>query len=170
MESAQFMENTEQVMPMSTLCHSYIPPDGLFGQIEKVIKKTPEIENPEQYIKIMEKWGSVYRLGVDVPLHDWKSKIQIDIGTNQSLLRRGRKLQIEPSTVDIGYPLKPDKKKSISNLIEKHYGSDWRNDNALTFFKNIFNAYSASSTSTSENGTDARTELLCLEETLDFDI
>ncbi|CAH2004439.1 unnamed protein product [Acanthoscelides obtectus] len=131
----------------------------LFGQIEKVIKKSPEITSPEQYMKVIEKWGSIYKLGVNVPVQDWKSKVQIvmkptsqwhfklqvskriiilktetayavggesfyknDMGTNQSLLRRGRKLDIKPSTVDIGMPLKSDKKKSISNLIAKHYG------------------------------------------------
>ncbi|CAH1985290.1 unnamed protein product [Acanthoscelides obtectus] len=158
-------------------------------------------------MKVIEKWGSIYKLGVDVPVQDWKSKVQIvmkptshwhfklqvpkriiisktetgyavrgesfyknDMGTNQSLLRRERKLDIKPSTVDIGMPLKSDKKKSISNLIAKPYGSNWRNDEALSFFKSAFDELPLPSTSTSRDGNEANTELFCLEETLDFDI
>ncbi|CAH2010264.1 unnamed protein product [Acanthoscelides obtectus] len=57
--------------------YSYIPLDRLFGQIEKVIKKSPEITSPEHYMKIIEKWRSIYKLGVNVPVQDWKSKVQI---------------------------------------------------------------------------------------------
>nr|CAH7751519.1 unnamed protein product [Callosobruchus chinensis] len=43
--------------------HSYIPPDRLFGNIEKTIKRKPEITSSQQYIQVLQKWGSVYRLG-----------------------------------------------------------------------------------------------------------
>lgn len=211
--------------------HSYIPPDRLFGQIEKVIKRKPEITSPEQYVEIIRNWGSVYKLGVDVPVKDWKSKVQVimkppsqwhfklqvskriiisksksgyavrgesfyrnDTGTNQSLLRRGRKLRIEPTLVEIGVPLKPDKQKSISTLLQKHFGINWRNDGALSFFRNAFDENPIASFSntkedseptaststkeadlpqqvlTEENETEANTELFCLEEPVDFAI
>ncbi|CAH1986105.1 unnamed protein product [Acanthoscelides obtectus] len=92
------------------------------------------------------------------------------MGTNQPLLRTGRKLDIKPNTVDVGMPLKSDKKKSISNLIAKHFGSNWRNDEALSFSKSAFDELPLPSTSTSRDGNEANTELFCLEETLDFDI
>lgn len=223
------IEKVEVVFPV--VGHSYIPPDRLFGQIEKVIKRKPEITSPEQYVEIIRNWGSVYKLGVDVPVKDWKSKVQVimkppsqwhfklqvskriiisksksgyavrgesfyrnDTGTNQSLLRRGRKLRIEPTLVEIGVPLKPDKQKSISTLLQKHFGINWRNDGALSFFRNAFDENPIASFSntkedseptaststkeadlpqqvlTEENETEANTELFCLEEPVDFAI
>nr|CAI5828361.1 unnamed protein product [Callosobruchus analis] len=61
------------------VAHSYIPPDKLFGQIEKVIKNKPEIKSPGQYIEIIQKWENVYKLGDDVPVFDWKSKVQLAV-------------------------------------------------------------------------------------------
>nr|CAH7728829.1 unnamed protein product [Callosobruchus chinensis] len=56
--------------------HSYIPPDRRFGNIEKTIKRKPEITSPQQYIQVLQKWGSVYRLGVDTPVFHWKTSVQ----------------------------------------------------------------------------------------------
>ncbi|KAK5640066.1 hypothetical protein RI129_010877 [Pyrocoelia pectoralis] len=68
------IENVDVIFPV--VGHSYIPPDRLFGQIEKLTKRKPEITCPEDYIKIIEKWGKVIKLGVDAPVFDWKTKVQ----------------------------------------------------------------------------------------------
>lgn len=68
------IEKVEVFFPV--VGHSYIPPDRLFGQIERIIKRTPEITNPGQYRDILQKWGTVYKLGVDVPILDWKTEVQ----------------------------------------------------------------------------------------------
>lgn len=198
--------------------HSYIPPDRLFGQIEKVIKRTPEVTSPEQYFKIIEKWAKIYRLGGDVPIRDWKSEVQIamkqpgqwhfklqmskriiisktknsiavrgehvyrnDLGTDQSLLKRGRKLLLmNPKVAKIGLPVTPDKKNSITKLIEKRYGDKWQNDEVLSFFTKVFSENPVTLTSegnsnikiiptgTEEEEVDENTEKICLEENLDF--
>nr|CAH7752419.1 unnamed protein product [Callosobruchus chinensis] len=43
----------------------------------KSYKKKSEITSPEQYIEIIQKWGKVYKLGDDVPVFDWKSRVQL---------------------------------------------------------------------------------------------
>lgn len=53
--------------------HSFLPPDRVFGNIEKEIKKMEEIIDPETYIQILKKYGSVIRL--DNNVMDWKSAL-----------------------------------------------------------------------------------------------
>lgn len=199
--------------------HSYIPPDRLFGQIEKLIKKKPEVTSPEQYVEIIQKWGKVYILGVDAPVFDWKSKVQLvmkppsqwhfkfqmskriiisknntgvvvrgesfyrnNLGSQNSLVKRGRNLLLEPTIVENGITVKPDKKTSITNLIKKHYGEDWQNNKSLSFFKNAFKENSVVSsaaetsrttleqTETEKEDVDVGSEKFCLAESLDFDV
>lgn len=57
------IENVEVIFPV--VGYSYIPPGRLFCEIEKFTKRIPEITSPEEYIKIIEKWGKVIKLGVD---------------------------------------------------------------------------------------------------------
>nr|CAI5836576.1 unnamed protein product [Callosobruchus analis] len=69
------IEEVQIIFPV--VGHSYIPPDRLFGQIEKVTMKKSEITSPEQYIEIIQKWGKVYKLGDDIPVFDWKSNVHV---------------------------------------------------------------------------------------------
>lgn len=54
--------------------HSFLPPDRIFGRIEKVLKKEVTIANPDKYITIFEDHGTTSRLGVDCLVKDWKSE------------------------------------------------------------------------------------------------
>nr|CAD7415046.1 unnamed protein product [Timema poppensis] len=39
--------------------HSFLPPDRVFGRIEKIVKKKDTIVQPEEYVEIFQKFGTV---------------------------------------------------------------------------------------------------------------
>lgn len=56
--------------------HSFMPPDRVFGNIEKCYRKTESITVPSQYYKILNEHGKCYVLGEDWKVYDLKSKTQ----------------------------------------------------------------------------------------------
>lgn len=52
--------------------HSYIPPDRVFGVIERKVQKLESIIHPNEYIKIFSDSGTVIRVGLDFEVEDWK--------------------------------------------------------------------------------------------------
>lgn len=56
--------------------HSFLPPDRIFGNIEREIRPLEVIVQPQEYYDIFEKHGTVLRLGRDFSFHDWKSAVQ----------------------------------------------------------------------------------------------
>jgi len=54
--------------------HSFLPPDRVFGLIEKNLRKKDTILKPEQYEEILAKHGTVHKVGVTVPVYDFKSE------------------------------------------------------------------------------------------------
>lgn len=52
--------------------HSYLPPDRVFGRIEKDIQKEEEILSPADCKIIVEKHEKVLELGIDWKVRDWK--------------------------------------------------------------------------------------------------
>ena len=52
--------------------HSFIPPDRVFGLIEKEVWARNNI-SPEEYFEIYGNYGKVIRLGMDIPIQDCKS-------------------------------------------------------------------------------------------------
>lgn len=73
-ESPKSVERVEIVFPI--VGHSFLPPDRVFGRIEKVIRSVGTIETPSKYTAILKDFGTVKRLGAEVPVHDWKSAVQ----------------------------------------------------------------------------------------------
>lgn len=55
--------------------HSFLPPDRIFGRIEKILKNQPTITDPETYLNIFKDHGTVNILGTDCPVMDWKSSV-----------------------------------------------------------------------------------------------
>lgn len=53
--------------------HSFIPPDRIFGRIERVVKKIDTIISPEEYLDIYSTMGTVLKLGTDFVVQNWKS-------------------------------------------------------------------------------------------------
>lgn len=52
--------------------HSYIPPDRVFGRIEKVVRRREVIVDPDEYIGIFENYGTVVR---PQGFFDWKKSV-----------------------------------------------------------------------------------------------
>lgn len=52
--------------------HSYIPPDRVFGNIERVLRKKDSIITPNKYRDIFNQFGQVKLVGTDVPVFNWK--------------------------------------------------------------------------------------------------
>lgn len=65
--------------------HSYIPPDRVFANIEKKIRRKDTIIRPEEYFQIFEESGNVLQLGVDWFAFDWKSACAENIKTTSYL-------------------------------------------------------------------------------------
>lgn len=54
--------------------HSFIPPDRVFGHIEVECKKKEIILEPQEYLHIFSKYGTVLKVGKDVEIYDWKTE------------------------------------------------------------------------------------------------
>lgn len=169
------VKTVELVFPI--VGHSFLPPDRVFAQIEKKVKKCPTIIDPETYINIIKDYSTVLKMGEDYSVFDWKAEVQKvvkapaswhfqfqpskrliflknsnglvlvkgepfyknDIAEAKSLCKKGKRIsQINLQPLIVGRSLKPDKIKSISNLLAKHYEKDWAADEHLYFFKNAF--------------------------------
>jgi hypothetical protein len=55
--------------------HSFIPPDRVFAQIEKDVKKHSTLLTDQDYIEIFNKHATVIRLGDNCPVLDWKNAV-----------------------------------------------------------------------------------------------
>lgn len=56
--------------------HSFIPPDRVFGNLERQFKTHSVIENPEKYVPIIKDFITVVHLGKDSEIRDWKQASQ----------------------------------------------------------------------------------------------
>lgn len=67
----QTVKTVELIFPVPG--HSFMPPDRVFGHIEKVIKNKEVIVQPSEYLDIYTEYGKVIKLGYDCPVKDWKT-------------------------------------------------------------------------------------------------
>nr|CAH7714163.1 unnamed protein product [Callosobruchus chinensis] len=116
--------------------HSFLPPDRVFGQIEKKLKKMDTLTDVNDYYKIFENFGTVKKLGIQWKALDWRKAIADVIKPTSALhfrinsckriiLTRGKKGTVlvrgEPNYFgDINNPLGITKRgKHISNIMSK---------------------------------------------------
>lgn len=66
----EYIKGLEIVFPV--VGHSFLPPDRVFAKIEKEIKRLEVITSPDGYYEIFNNHGTVYYLGLDVKVYDWK--------------------------------------------------------------------------------------------------
>lgn len=52
--------------------HSYMPPDRVFGRIEKEIQNYDTIIKPEKYIEIFQEYGTTISMAESCNIFDWK--------------------------------------------------------------------------------------------------
>lgn len=169
------IEEVQVIFPV--VGHSYIPPDRVFGNIEKTVRRTSEILHPDDYINIIKEGAKIQKMGQDYKVFDWKTESQqilkptsqwhfkfkptkrfvftknasglvllrgepvyrCDLGEAKSIYRKGKNASMmELQELPVGKPLKEDKIKSISELLKSHFGDQWRSDDRLEYFKNLF--------------------------------
>lgn len=53
--------------------HSFLPPDRVFGKLEREFKKKSVIESPQEYINVIKEYATVIYLGQGFPVENWKS-------------------------------------------------------------------------------------------------
>lgn len=70
-EAPNNVEKVEMWYPI--VGHSFIPPDRVFGKLERDFKRMTVIEGPEEYVKVINDYATVLRLGETCPVNDWKS-------------------------------------------------------------------------------------------------
>lgn len=73
-EAPQNVKKVELVFPV--VGHSYIPPDRVFAQIEKEVRKHEVISGPQQYLDIISQFSTVNKLDTDIEVLDWKTASQ----------------------------------------------------------------------------------------------
>ncbi|XP_046684389.1 uncharacterized protein LOC124370144 [Homalodisca vitripennis] len=64
---------TKVVLLFPVVGHSFIPPDRVFGVLERKFQDLSVINNPNEYTEIIEKHCTVVKLGTDCPVSDWKT-------------------------------------------------------------------------------------------------
>lgn len=67
----RYIKSIEYYFPVHG--HSYLPPDRVFGRIEKELRKMPIIKSPAEYHAVYERHGKVYVYGDDWEVYDFKS-------------------------------------------------------------------------------------------------
>lgn len=53
--------------------HSFMPPDRVFGLVEKTLRKKSEIINPEEYDEVIGTWSTIRKID-DWSIQDWKTE------------------------------------------------------------------------------------------------
>lgn len=59
--------------------HSFLPPDRVFGRIEKVVKRKDTIISPGEYREIFSEFSTVKILGNDFKVFDWQKAVKSTI-------------------------------------------------------------------------------------------
>lgn len=72
--------------------HSYLPPDRVFGRVEKDIKKKEYITAPSEYYNIFQKHGTLKILGKDWQVKDYKNLSKQVLRTNTNVPMRNSKI------------------------------------------------------------------------------
>lgn len=59
--------------------HSYMPPDRIFGVIEKKLRKMDTIIAPEEYHSVFKEQATLFLLGKDWTVHNWKAEAEKNV-------------------------------------------------------------------------------------------
>ncbi|KAG8244508.1 hypothetical protein J6590_022442 [Homalodisca vitripennis] len=106
--------------------HSFLPPDRVFGLIEKDLKKKDTILQPKEYEEVLGKHGTIHHVGVTILVKDWKSeseKGEVFYRTEGCAAKSVTKpnfdmSHINPKTINKGVGLKSAKVKDVARLLE----------------------------------------------------
>lgn len=107
----------EVIVMYPVVGHSFLPPDRVFGRIEKVIRKRETIITPSEYLDIFSDFATVKRLGSEVPVKDWKTAVQ-------SVIKRPASWHFRFSQAKRFILKKSEKRKVVLVQGEVHYRSN----------------------------------------------
>ncbi|CAF4948469.1 unnamed protein product [Pieris macdunnoughi] len=112
------IKTVELVFPI--LDHSFIPPDRVFGLVEKEIKRMETILKPVEYVK-------------------GEPNDCADIGSYKSVLKRGKTfIDLNPDSIEKNkVVVMKDKIKDVDALLKKHCGENWKSRDDLDFYKQV---------------------------------
>ncbi|CAH0404462.1 unnamed protein product [Chilo suppressalis] len=98
------IKSLEIIFPVTG--HSFLPADRVFAITEKRIRKMETILKPEEYMNILQEHATIFCLGKDVPISDYKTQSQNILKSTQSfhfqitkckrfiITRKGNQVQI----------------------------------------------------------------------------
>ncbi|CAG9793086.1 unnamed protein product [Diatraea saccharalis] len=166
------IKSVEFVFPIPG--HSFLPPDRVFGNIEKEIKKNEEIIDPETYINIFDRYGTVVKMedkvmdwknafaGIIKPPASWHFKFAqckrfylkrtasnilvrgemhyaTDMIAYKSILKKRKSwTDVNPRNLQqYDVVVKRAKISDVDNLLKKHFGTDWKDRDDLTYYKEV---------------------------------
>lgn len=107
------VERIQIVFPVTG--HSFLPPDRVFGRIEKDIRKEEEILSPADYHTIIAKHEKIVQLGKDWKVYDWKKYTADRFKSTAALpfkITQTKMFKIKKSTTD---------SKAVEIKAEKNY-------------------------------------------------
>ncbi|KAJ4431019.1 hypothetical protein ANN_19612 [Periplaneta americana] len=137
--------------------HSYIPlpPDRVFGVIERKVLKIENIIHPNEYIEMFKESGTVTRRRNNIGLVQGEVAYTIDLGVPRSIAKKGQRLgNLYPRTKVNSVPLNSNKVKDVKKLLEKHYGDQWMMLNSLRYCVNLFHMDSQDVAAPSDDADD----------------
>lgn len=59
--------------------HSFLPPDRIFGRIEKRVRKKEVIIDPKEYRSIFSEYATVLEMEKEIDIFDWKKAVQTTV-------------------------------------------------------------------------------------------
>lgn len=71
MEKTKIFKETNHVFPIRG--HGYLPPDRVFGNVEKKYREMESITVPSAYYTVLNKFGKCMVLGADWDVNDFKT-------------------------------------------------------------------------------------------------
>lgn len=80
--NSQNVQIIEVIFPVTG--HSFLPADRVFALTEKQIRKMETILTPEEYMDILKEHATVLRLGLDIPIFDFKTQSKNVLKSTQS--------------------------------------------------------------------------------------
>lgn len=83
-----------------------------------------------------------------------------DTGVPKSICRKGKKAEmIHPMKISKGIDVKPLKLRDVRNLLQKHYGENWKELHNLEYYKNVINVDEEEIQLLEENGEDENCDM-----------
>lgn len=173
-EAPQNVKSVQIIFPVAG--HSYIPPDRIFGRIERLVRKKDTIISPDEYLDIYSQVGTVLKMGEDFHVSDWKAAIKTVLKptskwhfqfqpTKRFIITKSKKgdalvqgeptyrmelgalkrvsktnctaANIVPQDIPMGIKVNPAKIKDVETLLNKHFGTAWRDRAELRWYKEV---------------------------------